>query len=257
MQTSRIANQTARLNHQNIIRILHSHTMQIKLVVLDIAGTTVRDDNSVNRCLREALASKGIAVTPQQVNAVMGLPKPIAIGSLLEQHEPQPKSSLTQRATTIHNEFLERMVSFYQTAAEVEPMPYTIEALGEIKAAGLRLALDTGFSRPILDAILERLGWEDSGLFDVTVASDEVPRGRPFPDLIFKAMSLTRVTDLQAVAKVGDTPADLREGTAAGCALVIGVTNGTHTREQLALHSHTHLISSLKELPALVLRKSL
>jgi len=228
--------------------------MQIKLVVLDIAGTTVRDDDSANRCLREALASNGIAVTPQQISAVMGLPKPIAIGSLLEQHEPQAKGSLTQRVTAMHDEFLERMVSFYQTAAEVEPMPYTIEALGEIKAAGVRLALDTGFSRPISDAILGRLGWDHGGLFDVTVASDEVPRGRPFPDLIFKAMSLTRVTDLQAVAKVGDTPADLREGTAAGCALVIGVTNGAHTREQLALHSHTHLISSLKELPGLVLR---
>ena len=31
------------------------------------------------------------------------------------------------------------------------------------------------------------------------------------------------------------------------------LTNGTHTREQLMPHSHTHLISSLKELPALVM----
>ena len=55
------------------------------------------------------------------------------------------------------------------------------------------------------------------------------------------------------VAKVGDTPSDLQEGTAAGCGLVIGVANGTHTREQLAAHPHTHLIASLQELPALVL----
>ena len=38
--------------------------MQIKLVVLDIAGTTVRDDDSVNRCLREALAAHGLVVQP-------------------------------------------------------------------------------------------------------------------------------------------------------------------------------------------------
>jgi hypothetical protein len=34
---------------------------------------------------------------------------------------------------------------------------------------------------------------------------------------------------------------------------VIGVTNGTHRHDQLAAYPHTHLIGSLKELPALVL----
>ena len=62
-----------------------------------------------------------------------------------------------------------------------------------------------------------------------------------------------RAADPAAVAKIGDTPSDLGEGNAAGCGLVIGVTNGTHTREQMAAHPHTHLIASLAELPALVL----
>jgi phosphoglycolate phosphatase-like HAD superfamily hydrolase len=66
-------------------------------------------------------------------------------------------------------------------------------------------------------------------------------------------MKLTGVADPKEVAKVGDTPSDLEEGTSAGCGLVIGVTNGTHRREQLAAYPHTHLIGSLKELPALVL----
>ena len=35
--------------------------------------------------------------------------------------------------------------------------------------------------------------------------------------------------------------------------LVIGVTNGTHTREELTPHPHTHLIGSLRELAPLVL----
>ncbi len=34
---------------------------------------------------------------------------------------------------------------------------------------------------------------------------------------------------------------------------MIGVTNGTHTRAQLAAYPHTHLAASLDELPALVL----
>ncbi len=57
----------------------------IELVVFDMAGTTVCDDDSVNRCLREALAAAGLAVAPAAVNAVMGLPKPQAISILIEQ----------------------------------------------------------------------------------------------------------------------------------------------------------------------------
>jgi phosphoglycolate phosphatase-like HAD superfamily hydrolase len=64
-------------------------------------------------------------------------------------------------------------------------------------------------------------------------------------------MELTGVTSVREVAKVGDTPSDLQEGTAAGCALVIGVTYGTHSRAQLVGEPHTHLIDAISELPDL------
>jgi len=51
---------------------------------------------------------------------------------------------------------------------------------------------------------------------------------------------------------VGDTPSDLEEGTAAGCGLVIGVTAGSHTAEQLKPFVHTHLIHTVAELPSLL-----
>ena len=226
--------------------------MNIQLVVFDMAGTTVRDDDAVNTSLREALAAVAV-VSRAEVNTVMGLPKPLAIRKLLELRQGGQGTVTAEMVASVHADFLARMLRFYRTGPGVEPMPHTLEAFDQLKAAGVRLALDTGFSRPIVDAILTRLGWKDSSLLDATVASDEVKRGRPQPDLILKAMALTGVSDPKTVAKVGDTPSDLFEGWAAGCGLVIGVTNGTHTREELASHPHTHLIGSLRELPPLVL----
>jgi phosphoglycolate phosphatase-like HAD superfamily hydrolase len=49
------------------------------------------------------------------------------------------------------------------------------------------------------------------------------------------------------VAKIGDTPSDLHEGTKAGCSAVVGFTGGTHTRDQLAAAPHTHLIDNLRD----------
>jgi hypothetical protein len=45
--------------------------MSIELVVLNVAGTTIRDDDGVNRCLRDALAAGGVSVTAAEANAVI------------------------------------------------------------------------------------------------------------------------------------------------------------------------------------------
>src|SRR5690606_11802279 len=77
----------------------------------------------------------------------------------------------------------------------------------------------------------------------------EVARGRPAPDMIFEAMRRCGIVDVLSVAKVGDTPADLGEGASAGCGWNVGVTYGTHSREQLADHPCTAIIDDLRDLP--------
>jgi phosphonatase-like hydrolase len=223
--------------------------MKINLVVFDMAGTTVHDDDAVSTCLRHTLASAGVEIDRETVNRVMGEPKPVAIAKLLS---PRAMASLTPDDPQVREAYatFERlMLDFY----EHDPMVRAVEGAAEtfhlLKASGIRVALDTGFNRAIADAILRRLDWLHSDLIDVTVTSDEVARGRPYPDLIRRAMLLTGVPDPAAVAKVGDTPADLREGTAAGCSCVIGITTGSHTRAALAVHPHTHLVERLAEVP--------
>jgi phosphoglycolate phosphatase-like HAD superfamily hydrolase len=61
-------------------------------------------------------------------------------------------------------------------------------------------------------------------------------------------MKALSIDDIKQVAKVGDTKADLEEGTNAGCAWVIGVCNGSYSREELLPHPHTHLVNDLSEL---------
>jgi phosphoglycolate phosphatase-like HAD superfamily hydrolase len=101
--------------------------------------------------------------------------------------------------------------------------------------------------------VLERLGWESRGLIDASVTSDEAARGRPAADLALEAMRRLGVANPFDVAKVGDTPSDLLEGTAARCRLVIGVTSGSHTRAELEVFPHTHLVESVADVPKLVI----
>src|SRR5690606_23925643 len=109
---------------------------------------------------------------------------------------------------------------FYRSDSSVQEMPGATEVFRRLKDSGLKVALDTGFCRPIADVILDRLGWAQNGLLDATVTSDEVTHGRPHPDLVLEAMRRSGVDRVESTAKVGDTPADLQEGMSAGCGLV-------------------------------------
>jgi phosphoglycolate phosphatase-like HAD superfamily hydrolase len=65
-------------------------------------------------------------------------------------------------------------------------------------------------------------------------------------------MNRLGVHNPKQVVKVGDSPADLEEGFAAGCRWVVGVTWGTHPRALLQRYPHTHLVDSVQELAALL-----
>ncbi|MGD9720516.1 MAG: HAD hydrolase-like protein [Pirellulales bacterium] len=223
--------------------------MSIELVIFDMAGTTINDDDGVNRSVRAALAHVGIEVTRAAVNAVMGIPKPVALTRLIEASQ-QPRRLTDLDA--IHADFVRRMIAFYETDPSVHEIAGASETFRRLHAAGIKVALDTGFTRDIVDVVLTRLGWKNSDLLDTTVTSDEVQRGRPHADMVQKAMRDLGIRDAARVAKVGDTPADLEEGTNAGCGLVIGVTGGSHTAAQLEPFAHTHLVATVADVPALL-----
>ncbi len=222
--------------------------MNLKLAVFDMAGTTVHDDDAVHTHFAQALGCAGVQATRNELNAVMGLPKPEAIRLVLESRVSSKADISAELVSSVHRLFLRCILDYYQTSSDVREVTGTTEILRRLRRAGVKTVLDTGFSRSIAEAILARIGWEEAGLLDAVVTSDDVPRGRPWPDMIYRAMALTDVTDPRSVAKIGDTPSDLREGTAAGCGWVIGVTGGSHTAEELQRCPHTHLIGSVADL---------
>jgi phosphoglycolate phosphatase-like HAD superfamily hydrolase len=54
------------------------------------------------------------------------------------------------------------------------------------------------------------------------------------------------------VLKVGDTEVDVNEGRNANCGMVVAVTTGAFTREQLEQYKPDYILDSLAELPILL-----
>ena len=74
----------------------------------------------------------------------------------------------------VHRSFVDRMIRFYQTHATVAEVEGTTKVFRWLRMRGVKVALDTGFSRPICDAIVNRLGW--GALLDATATSDKLQR---------------------------------------------------------------------------------
>jgi phosphonatase-like hydrolase len=218
----------------------------LKLVVFDIAGTTVRDEAAVRSSLQAAVAEAGLKVSDAEAEAVMGLAKPVAIAQLARE---RGRDLDEVEVDGLHHVFRSRMVKHYQQDPRVAPMPGAEDCFRRLRSSGVFVALDTGFSRDITDAILTRLDWCVDDLLDATICSDEVPVGRPEPFMIQRLMKLLGVDDPREVCKVGDTPSDLYEGSRAGCGFNVGVLSGTGQRAELAQCPHTHLIASVADLP--------
>ena len=224
--------------------------MSIELVVFDMAGTTVSESGAVYQTLRATLAANGLELAADELHQVKGMDKREALRLLIERSSM--RDELLPGLAAIHDDFVERMIEFYRTDPAVGEMPGVRATFRQLRAHGIKVALNTGFSRDIAQTLIDRLGWEHAGLLDASITSDEVKHGRPYPFMIRALMQRLGVSDPSHVAKVGDAPADLLEGKNAGCGLVVGVTYGSSTREQLVQHPHDYLIESLAALPVLL-----
>ena len=73
------------------------------------------------------------------------------------------------------------------------PMPGDLEVFDKLRGSGIHLALITGFSRTTLSRVLSVLAWHDQ--IDLAICPEDAGgRGRPWPDMVLHACSVSRST---------------------------------------------------------------
>lgn len=211
----------------------------IAMFIFDLAGTTLRDDGLVLRAFQAVGQQSGLPVDESWVRARMGAWKGAVFREMLR---------LAGRAAHEEADLVRAFdaeIARQVIARPVQPLPGALHAIDALRARGIRVGFNTGFTRQLALSLLAPLGWP----VDLLVASDEVAHGRPAPDMILEAMRRAGVNDPRHVGVAGDTPSDLRAGAAAGCAHIVGVGHGTHTLDELRAHPHTALLPDLHTLP--------
>lgn len=207
---------------------------KIELIVFDMAGTTVLDRREVEQCFFEAIRQTDLQTSHSEINAMMGRSKITVFETLWRRRRPNAGEELIQEKIQQSFSLFKRILENYYRTQPVYSTPGTLELFGYLQRKGIKIALTTGFYREVADIILQRLGWDaDDSPVSSSVSSDQVCRARPAPFMVFRAMEQCGVDNVRRVIKIGDTPSDIAEGKNAGCYLSCGITNGTHSRDEL------------------------
>lgn len=230
----------------------------IKLIVCDMAGTTVNDENEVQTCFSKAAAETGLQAEGDRITAMMGWSKRLVFQTLWDDQIGSEHPDYADKVEHSFVQFKTYLEDHYRTQP-VRPTEGCLELFSWLKSRGIQIALTTGFYREVTNIILDRLGWSEglncdylgtqNSLIQASITPSEIfnQEGRPAPFMIQKAMYRLGVADPQTVINIGDTPSDLESGKHAHCLLSCGVTNGTHTEDQLKAYPNDGLFSSLTE----------
>lgn len=225
-----------------------SDARPVSLVCCGMIGTTVTDNGMVERAYAEAIATQGVVTgTTAYARCMAGVHRSRGQSTIEVLRSLFPESQARAQAAQLA---FDRSYSAAVARTGVVAMPGAELAIEKLHGTGARVCLISGFSRRLLALVLETLGWWDR--IDLALSPDEVPRGCPWPDLVFTAMLRLGVDDVRDAVVAHGTESGVLSGHRSGSGAVVGVLTGTHTKERLRRAGATHVLGSVAELPDLL-----
>ncbi len=207
------------------------YTGPLQAVIMDLAGTCV-DFGSLApiQAFLNLFDAEGIELTEAEAREPMGTEKREHIRQLLAM--PRIRNQWQAKFDKLPDEVdIDRLYQAFlplQTAAIAERatlIPGALELQGLLREEGIKLGVNTGYSREMVDVMLPELKVQGFEPESVVVAT-EVPQGRPAPHMSLKNAIELGITAVQACVKVDDTATGIEEGLNAGMWTVAVVASG-------------------------------
>ena len=218
----------------------------VRLVVFDMAGTVIDEQNIVYKTVQKAIAQAGHPVSLEVVLELgAGKEKLQAIKDVLA--FVTGAAANEAEATAIFSNFKQMLELAYNTEP-IALQPGAAQLFAHLQQRGVKVGLNTGYNRETAEHLLRRLNYLGHPDIDVLATASDVQNGRPQPDMIHHIMNAVGINDPKEVVKIGDSKIDIEEGRAAGCIFNIGITTGAQTAQQLNEVAPDAVLNHLDEL---------
>jgi HAD superfamily hydrolase (TIGR01509 family) len=133
---------------------------------------------------------------------------------------------------------------------ETGPGNDLVSLLDQLKQNGIIMGIVTFVRKTRLTRRLDT--WRLADYFQCTVSPEQVAEFKPSPQPYLKAIEDFHLAPKESVV-VGDEPVDMLGGKRAG-AKTIGLPHGFYSREELEEAGADSIITSLNELPGILLK---
>jgi phosphonoacetaldehyde hydrolase len=249
------------------------YTGPIRLVILDIAGTVCDGPQDLRHLYPndDGLAVKGPVIVFERmfrkhgmevdwatIRRPMGKFKKEHLREILQIPDVDAQFKRVHRRAWTEADVEEMFDIFRPEMANVaveedlvRPFEGVREAIDELRAAGILVGCDTGYSKEACSAIYDTLAKKHGLVFDVVADSENV-RGRPTPFLVYDCMYKANVYPPAAVVKADDIKAGVQEGANSGAWTVGLYATGMHDYETLKAAGADYLVPGARYLPELV-----
>jgi phosphonatase-like hydrolase len=222
----------------------------IKMVVFDMAGTTVNEDNLVYKTVQKVINDQGFKVTLDEVLQYgAGKEKHKAITDVLT--ACSDVQNIVGTADVAFANFKIALEQAYEKS-DITTFDGVLEFFELLRKNNIKIVLNTGYDAKTANKLMDKLGWKVGIQVDALITSDDVKNGRPNPDMIQLAMLQFGITDGSQVVKIGDSEIDILEGKNSGCGLTVGVLSGAQTKEQLQIARPDYILQDVTELASII-----
>ncbi|BCJ55534.1 haloacid dehalogenase [Actinoplanes sp. NBRC 14428] len=209
--------------------------MTVEAVVFDLDGVIIDTEEVWEEVRRGYVAEHGREFLPDTQTRMMGMSTGEWSRHLSED------VGVPRTPEQVAADVLGRMAGRYREALPL--IPGSVDAVRRL-ADRFPLALASSSARILIDQVLETAGL--TGAFRTTLSTEEVPRGKPAPDVYLAATGRLGF-DPRACAAVEDSSNGLRSAGAAGLA-VIAVPHGVYPPAPDALALASLVIETLDDL---------
>jgi len=182
--------------------------VSVAAVVLDLDGVLIDSEQVWDAVRRDFVARSGGRWTETATRDMQGM------SSLEWSRYVRDELGVAQEPEAINDGVVRGMAAAYER--ELPLLPGAAEAVVRL-ADRWPLALASSSNRALIDVVLDRMGV--AGRFGATVSSEEVPRGKPAPDVYLEAARRLGV-DPEGCVAVEDSSNGLRSAHAAGMRVV-------------------------------------
>lgn len=198
------------------------------MVVFDMAGTTINENNIVYKTLHKSIINQGISVDLNTVlNVCAGKEKHKAITDLLDFLEISNIDS-----NLVFENFKEALEIAYDQE-EIKAIDGVEELFLKLKSKEIIIVLNTGYDSKTANKLLSKLNWSVGNQIDALITADDVKTGRPSAEMINLAMKMFNIENSIHVLKAGDSSIDIKEGKNANCGVTVGVLSGAQNKQEL------------------------